>query len=299
METKIKTSQLTGIIKQVVRESLQQREYLALLQEVSPPGKKAERMIQHVKKSLRKSHPEWDEEKITSVAIATGWKSHNKGNVEESKDEWEVDKGMRVKKGQKAPHGDSDDPPFLDPKGAADANKRVFGVDTKDVDEAGLTSEEGGEGGEAEASSAPESIDDEETDEQVNDHIAALLKAVFYSERTRQLSNTQKVALVKKIVDQGIDSLKEASYKKVSPNETDTSEEDKAREIQTDPEVNEAAYKVVAPNEVDVTDEDKARTIQTEPKVTENHKVQARSAKTAADLDNDPENVRDPEVPQA
>lgn len=61
----------------------------------------------------------------------------------------------------------------------------------------------------------------------------------------------------------------------------------------------EAAYKVVSPNEVDTSKEDKARTIQTEPKVTENHKVQARSAKTVQDLDNDPKNVRDPEVPQA
>lgn len=36
----------------------------------------------------------------------------------------------------------------------------------------------------------------------------------------------------------------EASYKVVSPNQVDTSKENKAREIQTDPKVNETAYKV-------------------------------------------------------
>lgn len=93
--------------------------------------------------------------------------------------------------------------------------------------------------------------------------------------------------------------VNEASYKVVSPNETDTAEEDKARTIQTDPQVTEASYKTVSPNETDTAAEDKARAIQTEPKVTENHKVQHRSAKTVNDLDNDPQNVRDPEVPQA
>lgn len=93
--------------------------------------------------------------------------------------------------------------------------------------------------------------------------------------------------------------VNEASYKVVSPNETDTAEEDKARTIQTDPQVTEASYKTVSPNETDTAAEPKARAIQTEPKVTENHKVQHRSAKTVNDLDNDPQNVRDPEVPQA
>lgn len=40
----------------------------------------------------------------------------------------------------------------------------------------------------------------------------------------------------------------EASYKVVSPNSVDTSKENKAREIQTDPKVNETAYKVQGPS---------------------------------------------------
>ncbi len=79
----MKLSHLKTAIKQVVRECIAEREYQQLLNEVSPPGKKAERMIQHVKTSLRKSHPEWDEDKITSVAIGTGWKAHNTGSIEE------------------------------------------------------------------------------------------------------------------------------------------------------------------------------------------------------------------------
>jgi len=79
----MKLSHLKNAIKQVVRECITEREYQQLLNEVSPPGKKAERMIQHVKTSLRKSHPEWDEDKVTSVAIGTGWKAHNAGSVEE------------------------------------------------------------------------------------------------------------------------------------------------------------------------------------------------------------------------
>lgn len=94
-------------------------------------------------------------------------------------------------------------------------------------------------------------------------------------------------------------SVKEASYKKVAPHAYTDAAEDKARRIQTEPEVNEAAYKVTSPNETDTAKENKALTIQTEPKVTENHKTQKRSYKTVQDIDNDPNNVRDPDVPQA
>lgn len=131
----------------------------------------------------------------------------------------------------------------------------------------------------------------------------------------------------------GSKNIKEGGpqYKVVSPNATDTSIEDKAREIQYDPLVSETKkknktnltnqfkkgleelknacdnyingagpqYKVVSPNSVDTAKEDKARKIQGNPKVQENHKVQHRSAKTVKDLDNDPNNVRDSEVPQA
>lgn len=103
--------------------------------------------------------------------------------------------------------------------------------------------------------------------------------------------------LHKKLTEAGLTS--EASYKRTSPIQVDRNIEDKARAIQTDPEVNEASYKVVAPHAVDTNKEDKARAIQVCPKVTENHKVQHRSHKTVKDLHNDPKNVRDPEVPQA
>jgi len=64
--------------------------------------------------------------------------------------------------------------------------------------------------------------------------------------------------------------------------------------------VDEASYKQVSPNETDTAKENKPLTIQTDPKVTEsNHKVQHRSFKTAKDGDQNPKNVRDPKVPQA
>ena len=79
----IKKSQLEEVIKQVAREAIQQREYEQVLNEVSPSGKKSERIIQHVKKSLRDTHPDWNDDKIVSVAIATAWKHHNKENIDE------------------------------------------------------------------------------------------------------------------------------------------------------------------------------------------------------------------------
>lgn len=42
--------------------------------------------------------------------------------------------------------------------------------------------------------------------------------------------------------------VKEASYKIVSPNQLDTSKENKARQIQTEPDVNETAYKTQGPS---------------------------------------------------
>ena len=103
--------------------------------------------------------------------------------------------------------------------------------------------------------------------------------------------------LHKKMNEAGLTS--EASYKVVSPSAIDTSKVNKARAIQTEPDVNEAAYKVVAPRQARVQKDNHALKVQTDPKVTENHKVQVRSALTVKDLPNDPKNVRDPEVPQS
>lgn len=61
----------------------------------------------------------------------------------------------------------------------------------------------------------------------------------------------------------------------------------------------EESYKVASDSQYRTQNCDHARTIQTDPKVTENAKVQSRSYKTVKDLDNDPKNVRNKEVPQA
>lgn len=50
--------------------------------EVAPPGKKAERMVKHIKKGYAKDGKVTDKEK--SIAYATAWKAHNKGKVEEA-----------------------------------------------------------------------------------------------------------------------------------------------------------------------------------------------------------------------
>lgn len=68
-------------------------------------------------------------------------------------------------------------------------------------------------------------------------------------------------------------------------------------EKEEDAEVtNEASYKVVSPNETDTAAEDKARAIQTEPKVNETaYKTQGPSAKTFKDSPQFPDAVNDPE----
>jgi hypothetical protein len=52
------------------------------LDEVAPPGAKAERMVKHIKKSYSKDGKLTPKEK--SIAYATAWKAHNKGSVEEA-----------------------------------------------------------------------------------------------------------------------------------------------------------------------------------------------------------------------
>jgi hypothetical protein len=90
--------------------------------------------------------------------------------------------------------------------------------------------------------------------------------------------------------------VNEASYKVVAPRQATDAKEDKARKIQTEPKVNEASYKVVAPKQATDAKEDKARKIQTEPKVNETaFKKQGPSAKTFKDSPQFPEAVNDPE----
>lgn len=51
------------------------------VQEVAPPGEKAERMVKHIKKGYAKDGKLTDKEK--AIAYATAWQAHNKGVVEE------------------------------------------------------------------------------------------------------------------------------------------------------------------------------------------------------------------------
>jgi hypothetical protein len=51
------------------------------MQEVAPPGAKAERMVKHIKKGYAKDGKITPKEK--SIAFATAWKAHNKGKLKE------------------------------------------------------------------------------------------------------------------------------------------------------------------------------------------------------------------------
>ena len=103
------------------------------------------------------------------------------------------------------------------------------------------------------------------------------------------------------------------SYKVVAPRAVTDEEENKALNIQTDPEVNEETemkmgpqYKTQSPRQARVQKDDHARRIQFDPKMTEaqkkvkeNHRVQTRSHVTVKDNPNDPNVMRDPENPQS
>lgn len=52
------------------------------VQEVAPPGAKAERMVKHIKKGYAKDGKLTPKEK--SIAYATAWKAHNKGKLDET-----------------------------------------------------------------------------------------------------------------------------------------------------------------------------------------------------------------------
>jgi hypothetical protein len=134
----MKRTQLKEAIKQIVRRAINERK--GMIREEAPPGKKAERAVRHIKKSLRDKHPEWDDEKITSVSIATAWKLHNKGSLEED------DKSPNIRKASK-----------LNPKIVGKHNKSKTSYSGSDANpirkagklgfglkqEAGLTSEHG------------------------------------------------------------------------------------------------------------------------------------------------------------
>jgi hypothetical protein len=84
------------------------------LDEVAPPGKKAERMVKHIKKGYAKDGNLSKKEK--GIAYATAWKAHNKGQVEEgvafgdtvknSTPSWKKAKPMKLKESRMLQEGD-------------------------------------------------------------------------------------------------------------------------------------------------------------------------------------------------
>jgi hypothetical protein len=69
------------------------------MDEVAPPGAKAERMVKHIKKGYAKDGKLTPKEK--SIAYATAWKAHNAGKVEE---ESPIGKDVVTPKERLAPH---------------------------------------------------------------------------------------------------------------------------------------------------------------------------------------------------
>jgi len=69
------------------------------MDEVAPPGAKAERMVKHIKKGYAKDGKLTPKEK--SIAYATAWKAHNAGKVEE---ESPIGKDVVTSKERLAPH---------------------------------------------------------------------------------------------------------------------------------------------------------------------------------------------------
>jgi len=60
----MKKSELKYLIKQVVNECIS---------EIAPTGKKSEKMVMNLKESLKRSHPDWSDDKVRKVAYATTW----------------------------------------------------------------------------------------------------------------------------------------------------------------------------------------------------------------------------------
>ena len=293
----VKKDNLKRIIKQLIRENLSKREYQSLLTEVSPPGKKAERMIHHVKKSLRAAHPDWSEERITGVAIATGWKAHNKGSVEEASYSIVSPNQMDTCKEDKA---------------------RTIQTDpevNENVDEAGLTSEG----------------DKKWIQKAVNKNHAG-----FCTPMTKKTCTPRRKALAKRFksgleeygltlqpvikeVELTDDTLGE--YEPVlnstlkDPDNIvpiklkDLISTTKQGSINPASNMNRASYKVVSPNLLDTSMENKARSIQIDPLVGENkevnkigtpkvnetsYKVQGKSCKTCENGTQLPKSQNDP-----
>lgn len=280
----MKRTQLKEAIKQIVRQAINERK--SMIREEAPPGKKAERAVMHVKKSLRDKHPDWDDKKITSVAIATAWKLHNKGSLEED------DKAPNIKKACK-----------LNPKIVGKDNKpkaSYSGTETNPIrkagklgfglkQEAGLTSEDGqGYSEEAEL----------ELIKQIGQKVLELL--AMHGAGSSDGAGAPPVAGEPEENEPEVSDTTPNPFEKpedTEPSDNDDSGKIEAGEEEEEDELDEAAYKVVSPNQTDSAKEDKARKIQIEPKVSENYKVQTGpSCRTAKDSKDNPKNVRNPKL---
>lgn len=78
---KVKASELKSFIAEALRAVIKE----SRLMEKAPPG--AEDQVMALKKSLRKQHPDWKENKVVSVAMATAWKQHSGKSINESVNE--------------------------------------------------------------------------------------------------------------------------------------------------------------------------------------------------------------------
>jgi len=221
----IRKEHLKKFVKQVVRENLSEREYKRLISEVSPPGKKSERMIHNVKESLQKSHPDWSEDKITGLAIATGWKSYNK-TLNESQTEG-LDQLVRlvVRKGIK----DQGQAIYL----VQNLFKQQHGTDADTSEIAKLVKQHMGTGN---SISKP----------QVGKFALGALEEESYkvvAPNEVDITDEDKARTI-----QTDPKVTEASYKVVAPKSSTDAKEDKARRIQAEPKVNETAYKTQGPS---------------------------------------------------
>lgn len=278
---KMNKTQLKTAVKSIVRECLNER----VLKEVAPPGDKAERMVKHVKASLRDTHPDWTDDKIASVAIATAWKAHNRGSVEQDENmDMGGEGGTRgadcdevVKFVLRKYPGLAHDPVRVTRMTALlyklynehDADqeelKKSVAKFTKpagsppdrgdEQDECGTMDQEEGK------SEEEESHDSQEEDENKSEEEESKSEE---EESVNEAANTLPP--------------NKGAYKVVAPNSPDETEENKALTIQTDPKVNEVAktlppnkgqHKTVAPHAYTDAAQNKALTIQSDPKVNE------------------------------
>ena len=289
------TQELKNFVKGIVRENIENKIFREILNEVSPPGKKAERMIQHVKSSLRQSHPNWSEDKITGVAIATAWKSRNKGSVEEAgvdeagltsekKDKW-IQKAVDPKhKGYCTPMTKSTCTP---------RRKALAKRFKKGLEEMGLTLHK----------------KEEENMNEASYKISGTLtisKSKYIQIRNMLREADKQSGVLLRMGSELIDQFPnlDAAIRELEDIIDDVEEEFNSNLFVVGGySIDEASYKVVSPTQIQVQKDDQARRVQTEPKVNEvnmdeaAYKVQKRSYQTVQDVGQNPENPADPDVP--